>query len=285
MNKIIFGPAGSPNRFKEAKFKSTLDLPQWLKDQGLDTLEYACGRGIVMGEEFAGKFAVATKEADIKLSMHAPYFINLATEEPEKQEKTWKYLADSVKFSKMMGADRIVFHPGSAAKDRMAALERALKLFARFLEWMEEVDPENKIRLGIETHGKANQMGNISELIALCKLNPKRVIPVIDWSHLYAVQNGGFDEAGEYQAILELLAKELGDHILENLHMHFSAIEYGPSGEVRHWTFADNFGPNREPLIEALIKVNGTGRIICECSGTQDVDALMLQNIYKTMLK
>lgn len=39
------------------------------------------------------------------------------------------------------------------------------------------------------------------------------------------------------------------------------------------------------PYIEALIKVNGTGCIICECSGIQDVDALMLQNIYKTMLK
>ena len=66
MNKIIFGPAGSPNRFKEAKFKSTLDLPQWVKDQGLDALEYACGRGIVMGEEFAGKFAIAAKDGDIK---------------------------------------------------------------------------------------------------------------------------------------------------------------------------------------------------------------------------
>ena len=283
---LQFGPAGSPIRFKEAGYKSTLEMPNWLKGEGLQAFEYACGRGYVFGEDFAKEMGERALSAGISMSLHAPYFINLATEDDERKEKVLTYLKDAVKFAKMMNADRIVFHPGGASKGREQALFNAQNLLNCFLEWMSEEDPNQTILLGVETHGTKNQLGNLDELIALCKLDTKRMIPVIDWAHLHAVANGGYAKKDDYLLVLEAIATQLGDPLLQRLHMHFSAIEYGPSGELRHRTFAEpNYGPDREPLLQALIEMNSSGRIICECAGTQDVDALFLQNIYKSMIK
>ena len=278
---ILFGPAGSPERFKTEGHKSTLELPQWLKNKELDTLEYACGRGFMFGEEFATKLGESIRVNNIPLSLHAPYYINLATDDEEKQEKTLGYLRDAVKFSKLMNADRIVFHPGGASKGREIALDRSKALLSRFLEWLSEEDPGYTIKLGVETHGTRNQLGNIEEIIALCQEDVKRMLPVIDWAHLYAVANGGYSKTEDYERILEKLGNELGDQALKELHMHFSSIEYGPSGELRHRTFSEQeYGPSKEPLIEALKSMNASGRLICECAGTQDIDALYLKNLY-----
>lgn len=284
--KILFGPAGSSNQFKESGHKSTIDLPKWLKTMNLDTMEYACGRGFMMGEAFAQNFGKTVKKEKMPLSLHAPYYINLATEDPEKQEKTLNYLKESLAIANLMGADRIVFHPGGASKGRENALVNAEKLLARFLKWMDKEDPKKKVKLGVETHGTKNQLGNLDEIIALCKTDVERMLPVIDWAHLYAVANGGYSKIKDYQGVLERLGKELGDKKIKELHMHFSAIEYGPSGELRHRTFSEKqYGPDKKPLLKALINVGGEGRLICECAGTQDTDALVLKEMYESMIK
>jgi len=283
---IIFGPAGSSQRFKEEGHKSTLALPRWLAAQGLQAMEYPAGRGFVMGEEFAIQLGKTAKDEGIALSVHAPYYINLATDDEEKQEKTISYFQEAVKFSQLMKADRIIFHAGGASKGREVALERAIALLERVLSWLDKEDPEKTIKLAVETHGTKNQLGNVDEIIALCQKDIPRMLPVIDWAHLHAVANGGFSDQRDYQDILEKLAKELGDSVLKNLHMHFSSIEYGPSGELRHRTFAESeYGPSREPFLAALIDLECSGRLICECAGTQDVDALFLKKIYESMLK
>lgn len=284
--KIKFGPAGSPVNFKEEGFKTTLDLPKWLGEKNLTAFEYPCGRGFTLGEDFAEKLGKAAAKEGISMSLHAPYYINLATDDEEKKMKNINYLQDAVKFSLLMGADRIVLHPGGASKGRVEALERAESLFEEFLNWLDEKDPTGQLKIGVETHGTKNQLGNLEEIIALCKIRIGRVLPVVDWAHLYAVANGGYSEVGDFLKVLEKMGEELGGWALKNLHMHFSAIEFGPSGEVRHRTFAEKiYGPSPEPLIRALKSVEGEGRIICECAGTQDVDALYLKNIYENMVK
>ena len=245
-------------------------------------MEYACGRGFMFGEEFAQKFGNMICRANIPLSLHAPYYINLATEDEEKQEKTLGYLKDAIKFSKLMHADRIIFHPGGASSGREVSLERAKKLLYRFFEWMEKEELECVIKFGVETHGTKNQLGNIDEIISLCQVAPTKLLPVVDWAHLYSVANGGFSTVADYRSILEKIAEDLGDQSLQELHMHFSSIEYGPSGELRHRTFAEKeYGPTKEPLLQALKELNASGRLICECAGTQDIDALYLKKIYE----
>ena len=68
---------------------------------------------------------------------------------------------------------------------------------------------------------------------------------------------------------------------MKNFHIHFSKIEFSAKGEVRHLTFEDeHYGPNFEPLASAIKKLGLKPYIICESAGTQDKDALNMQNIY-----
>ena len=75
MHKILLGPAGSP-------VSSTLDGIRKVKELGLQAMEVEFVRGIGMSNELAKKCGAAAKEENIQLSIHAPYYINLAS--PEK---------------------------------------------------------------------------------------------------------------------------------------------------------------------------------------------------------
>ena len=115
---IRFGPAGNSDSFYAAGYKRTADAPAYLQAMGLDALEYSFGRGVRMGQETAQAIREAAQAAGIALSVHLPYFINLAVQEPEKQEKNLQYFRDGLLAARAMGASRAVFHPGSARGDR-----------------------------------------------------------------------------------------------------------------------------------------------------------------------
>ena len=82
-----FGPAGNSESFAKVS-KSSLDAPAWLASIGLDSYEYQCGKGVNVGEETARKLGDRAAEHGISLSLHAPYFINLANPDPESLKKT-----------------------------------------------------------------------------------------------------------------------------------------------------------------------------------------------------
>ena len=144
-----------------------------------------------------------------------------------------------------------------------------------------EVNGNTEIRMGIETMGKINQLGTLDEVIELCKISPK-YHPVVDFGHLNARNVGNaFPDVDSYRAVFDKIANALGDEYAYNLHCHFSKIEYTSAGEKRHLTFADTlYGPEFEPLAEAIIREGVAPRIICESDGTMAEDALNMKNIY-----
>ena len=86
-----FGPAGNSESFSK-QHKSSLQAPAWIAAQGLDCYEYQCGKGVHVGEETARRLGAKAREAGISLSLHAPYFINLANPDPESLQKTIGYI-------------------------------------------------------------------------------------------------------------------------------------------------------------------------------------------------
>ena len=69
------------------------------------------------------------------------------------------------------------------------------------------------------------------------------------------------------------------------MHIHFSKIEYGERGEIRHLTFEDKkYGPEFEPLAEVLYKNTLQPHILSESDGTQAEDAMEMKKIYMKML-
>ena len=276
-----FGPAGGCNAFKEAGYKSSADAPAWIKTMGLDAYEYQCGQGVRGSEEAFAKVGKAAKENGIALSLHAPYFISLSGIETEKRLKSLDYISQSVKAAEAMGAGIIVIHTGSASKiSREEAVGLAKDTMYRALE---AIDTE--VAFGLETMGKLNQLGTLEEVVDICKID-KRLRPVVDFGHLNARNIGNyFVTEDDYRRVFDLIGSELGAGYAENLHCHFSKIEFTGAGEKKHLTFSDTvYGPCFEPLAEVIAKDGLSPTVICESDGTQTLDALAMKNMYKGAL-
>lgn len=292
MDKIRFGAGGNSKSFyKDDKRKSSLEACRWLFAKGLDAYEYECTRGVKISKEFAVKLGKEAKACDIALSLHAPYYINLAAINPEKQQASMNYLLQSLEAANWMGATKVVFHPGSGnpaeeGDRRENALLRAKNLLAATIEEANKLELLEQVYLAPETMGKQNQLGNLDEVIALCKDYPGAVYPTIDWAHLYALGKGCLQTEEDFSAVFDKIESELGDGVCQNLHCHFSPIEYTQGGEKRHHNLADKkYGPDFTLLAKVLIKRNYTPTIICESADTQAEDAVAFKHIYKELKK
>lgn len=281
---IKFGPGGNPLAFSEAGFKSSVDMPKYLKTIGLNAYEYQCNKGVKISEKTALELCNNAKENDIYLSVHSQYYISLSSVEEEKRDKSIEYIMDCMRISKVLDAKRIVVHSGSASKiSREAALELAKDTLKRTIDRAKSEGYEG-IHICPETMGKINQLGDLDEVIELCLVDDS-FIPTIDFGHLNSRSFGGIKTIKDYEAILDKIENKLGKDRLKIFHSHFSKIEYSnKGGEVKHLTFSDEqFGPDFEPLAELIYKKNLTPVIICESAGTQGIDALYMKNCYERM--
>jgi deoxyribonuclease-4 len=277
-----FGPAGNCDAFYASGRKATVEAPAWLREIGLDAYEFQAGNGLRVSDATLTAIGNQAKAHGIAMSLHTPYFISLSGIDPEKRLKSITYIKDSLHAASLLGADIIVIHTGSAAK---ISREEALGLAADTLyKTLEEVG-DQPIRLGLETMGKINQLGTLEEVIALCKIDPI-FCPVVDWGHLNARAVGGqFPDADAYRKVFYSIGEALGDSYANNLHCHFSKIQYTDKGEKCHLTFEDSvYGPDFDPLAEVIARDSLSPRIICESAGTQADDALFMKNTLKNLI-
>ena len=122
-----FGPAGTGDDFKAKGFKSSLQVPDYLVNMGLDHFEYQCGRGVNIGLDKAAELGKIACEKGITISLHAPYYISMSSVEEEKRLNSIKYILDSARAVNAMGGNRIIVHTGSCGKiSREEALSLAI---------------------------------------------------------------------------------------------------------------------------------------------------------------
>lgn len=287
MSKVLFGPAGNSLSFYTAGNKSTVEAPKWLSEQGkqyfdggLELFEYSFGQGFRMTTEKAEEIGKVFKEFGIEMSIHAPYFINFANPDPLMYEKSLGYIKTGIRFMKAFGAKRMVFHAGSCGK---ALREDAVSLMRqRFEEFMPEIEKELDEDMFIcpETMGKTLQIGTFKEIIDLCTISEK-LLPTFDFGHINALTQGSLKTVEEFQEIVDYSFEKLGEWRTKNAQVHFSKIQYGDKGEIRHLTFEDEtYGPNFEPLCEVILKNDLNFHIICESSETQAEDSVAMKKIY-----
>lgn len=279
----FFGPGGNSEAFKIYGGKSTLDAPKFVSDIGLDAYEYEAGNGIAASAAMLAAIGERAREYGIKMSFHTPYFISLSGIEEEKRLKSIKYIEDSINAAYLLGAKTIVVHTGSAAK---ITRDEAMRLAADTLVKTLSVVDTKGINIGLETMGKKNQLGTLEEVIELCRIDPI-LVPVVDFGHLNARDCGGvFVSADDYMRVFDKIDRNLGAEIACNLHCHFSKIEWTDKGEKKHLTFSDTiYGPDFEPLVEAIAKNGLSPTIISESAGTQSDDALAMKKYYKELMK
>lgn len=273
------GTAGCPERFYAAGGKSSTELPAWLREQGLNLFEYQCGKGVRVSEAFAERLREAAARHRIRLTLHAPYYINLATAEPDKKQKTRQYILESLAAARLLGSDRVVVHPGSAKPSRDGALARACRLLREILAEADAQGLLDGITLCPELMGKRNQLGDLDEVLALCRVD-ERLVPCVDFGHLNARTSGGLKSPADYEAVCRRIGDALGLERLRTMHVHFSRIEFGRAGEIRHLTFDDHlYGPDFRDFAPVIRRLKLEPVMVCESAGTQDVDALAMKAI------
>jgi deoxyribonuclease-4 len=275
---IRFGPAGIPI---QCGSKTTLDGVKCCRELGLGAMEMEFVQGVRMGRELAAGVRAAAKAADVSLSSHAPYYVNLCSTDKAKIANSERRILASARITALAGGSITVFHPGfyqklspedafHAAKKALAGIEEKLR--------SEHV----KIRLGAETVGKKSAFGGLAENIRLSK-ELGMVEPVLDFAHLHA--RGDFRIRGEadYRAIFGLLEKELGGYV-RRFHCHFSEINYSAKGELNHFPLGTNNEPPFRPLMKVLAENGYSGTVICE-TPKLDLDALVMQKEYLRLRK
>ena len=239
-----------------------------------------------MGADTARKLGQRAREAGIALSLHAPYFINLANPDPDALQKTIGYITSACLVADQMGAERVVIHSGALMKrTRREALDIARNSLRAVIAACDD-GGFGHITLCPETMGKINQLGDLDEVLELCTLD-ERLIPCIDFGHLYARSLGADDGREAFDRMLRRVEQVLGAERAARFHSHFSHIQFTPNGgEKCHRTFADDdgYGPQWAPLAEEVARRGWSPTFICESAGTQAEDALEMQRIYQSYL-
>lgn len=283
---VRFGVAGNSDTFTNTVSKSSLDAPAWLRSIGLDHYEYQCGRGVRVREETARQLGENARRSGVTLSVHAPYFINLSNPDPESLSKNIGYVTASCRAARWMGAQRIVIHSGTLMKrTRQEALEIAKRSLKAILNACDEAG-YGDMTLCPETMGKINQLGDLDEVLELCRMD-ERLLPCVDFGHLYARTLGALNGREACVAMLDRMADVLGEERAGRFHSHFSKIEFTlKGGEARHLRFSDEgWGPDFMPLAEELARRNWSSIIVCESAGTQSEDALTMKQCYSNLGK
>ncbi len=277
---IKFGPSGNDSMFYALGYKESVQAPTWLRLIGLNAYEYSFGKGILLKDETAIKIGEEAKKNNIEVSVHAPYFINFACASEEQALKNKTYIFKSIEKLRLLGGNRLVVHPASCGKmtreEAVALTKERLKDLAISL-----VDNDmNDIYICLETMGKQAQIGTYEEIIDFCTLYD-HFIPTFDFGHINALTGGSLKTEKDYKKIIDLCLKKLGKEKTNMIHIHFSHIEYGPKGEIRHLTFEDKkYGPFFEPLAKVLKDYKLSPVVICESKETMAVDAVKMKEIY-----
>lgn len=273
---MLFGTAGTPI---SAKGNDSLSGIERVHELGLGCMEIEFVRGVKMGERTAAhRVGEIAKQLDVKLSVHAPYYINLSAE-GETLIKSKERILNSARIGSICGAKSVVIHAGFVQSGtRLAVYEKIKK---ELIEIREQLKSEGvDIALRIETMGRNSQFGSLDEALEITEV--EGVLPCIDFSHLHAL-NGKFNSRKEFAWIMERVEDKLGREGLDNMHIHVSGIEYSDKGEKRHLVFSESDFKYRE-LAQAFCDFDIKGMVISE-SPNLEVDALKLKKEYDSMSK
>jgi len=281
VNKLRFGPAGKPVKFKGKQE----NVPKFLSEIGLNAYEYQAVRGVRINEERARLLGKNARELDIELSIHAPYYINLCSTDESTLASSKKRLLDAIRAANWMGAKLVVFHPGYYGKlEPTEALERCISVLNEVVDEAKSENLLENVFLSPETTGKVKQLGSLDEIIVICE-SVERVLPTIDWAHIHARGQGAINGKDDYLKILNEIERRLGSNVVNSLHCHFTKVEFGSGGEVAHHPLSSSeHGPDFTYLAEIIVENDYKFTIISESPLLED-DALLMKSMIDDVRK
>lgn len=275
MDKLLFGTGGVP---RSTVSGSTIDGIKRVAELGLGCMELEFVQRVSMNDAGARLVAEVARQFGVKLSAHAPYYINLNSREPDKIAKSQERIFKTARIGAICGAESIVFHPAFYLGDPPEeAYVRVKGYLAEVIDLLKEQNI--KVVLRPEIMGKASQFGTIDEALRL-STELDGVAPCIDFAHWHA-RTGGFNAYEEFTSVLAQVERVLGRSALDNMHIHVSGIEFGKGGERKHLDLAES-DFQYPALIKAFRDYDIKGCVVCE-SPNLEQDALLLQFMYEAL--
>ncbi len=268
---LRFGTAGIPISSEK---RDAISGIKRVAELGLNAMEVEFVRGVRMGIESAKNVREVAEKLNISLSAHAPYFINLASEDGKKRMKSIVFITDTARIADALGAKIVVFHPGYYyKKDR----DKTFSLMLDNIKKAKQIVEKNRwdVLLAPEVMGRQATFGSLDETISICE--EAGVVPTIDFAHIHARGNGCLKTKNDFMDIFDKLKKLK----LSFFHMHFTGVKYVDGNEKKHLILKEgdlDFGLLAPVLAER--KINGT--IINE-SPNLETDALYIKRIYERM--
>jgi len=276
MAELLFGTAGVPH---SAETKSTVGGIERIVALGLGCMELEFVHQVRIGEETARRVAETAQRTGVRLTVHAPYYINLNAREPEKVAASQSRLLQAARAGALCGASSVAFHAAFNMGDPPEAVYSAVR--QRIAEVREELAAEdNRLWIRPELMGRATQFGDLPELLDLAN-EVELVAPCLDFAHWHA-RTGEHNSYDEFSAALSLVEERLGRAALENLHVHVAGIDYGPKGERKHLNLEES-DMDYVALLTALRDHGAGGVVICESPNLEE-DALLLRDTYRQLL-
>lgn len=253
-----------------------------LNEIDLEHTEVEFVHGVRIKEEDAISLGKLAKSKDVSLTVHGPYYINLASLEQEKLEASIERVYKTLWAGQLIGAKSVTFHAAfyqgrTSNEIRPIIIDGVMKALNRFGK------NEKLPLLSLETTGKPSQWGEINEIVSLAaevndKLNRQSVSVCLDFAHIQARTNGrknGYEDSIE---LLDIIEKGLGQNALKSLHMHISGINFNDKGERNHLNLEQATLEYKE-ILQSLIDKKISGWLVCESPNLEE-DAQLLKNTY-----
>ena len=276
MDKLNFLTAGMPILTGKGSYPEAFDI---LNNLNLDGMEIEFVHGVKMSDATRNLVKKISKEKEIVLTAHGPYYINLNSKEEEKVEASIKRIVETAQAAQDVGAYSITYHAAYyMGQEKETVFEKVKKQTEIIIETLKS----NNIKMWVrpETTGKATQWGDFEEIIKLSK-EFEMVLPCIDFSHIHARTNGKYNTYDEFAHILDRIGKELGTLALENFHAHLAGIEYTAKGERQHLILEES-DMNYKELLKALKDFGVKGALVCESPNIEE-DAQKLKEYYESL--
>ncbi|HID28960.1 MAG TPA: hypothetical protein EYP19_03030 [Desulfobacterales bacterium] len=267
---IYIGPAGVPLR---AKGQGTVRGVEAVAELGLNAMEVQFVRGVWMKPEQAEKARRVALKRGVKLSVHAPYYINFCSSRREIVRKSRERLERSADIAKVLGSDVVTFHAGFYGSYNSEEATSAV------IENLKKTKFPQGVNAGIETMGRQKQFGTLDEVLAVADATEHR--PVLDFAHIHARGYGCLRKKDDFLEVLKKVKRTLGADVIKNIHTHFTGIEYSKGNERKHLTLEEG-DLKFEPLAQAFVEMKLEPTVICE-SPILEEDALRMMEIAKKL--
>jgi len=272
---IRIGQAGIPLSCKGRTNKDGLAYTKQVLD--LNAMEIQFVRGLyVMADEEAQFIKDYSKENDVELHVHAPYYINLAGD--DEVDLSFEKILSSARLAEKMGAKTVVTHPGYYGElSERKTLKRIIKNTKKLQSLFKK--EKLKVKIGLETMGKQKVFGSIDEIIEVCN-NVKGSAPVIDMGHIHARCNGCLKDREHFEEVFQKLKPLRLKHYL----IHLTGVLYEDGNEYYHLPIKKGDMP-LAPLIEIILDNNYNVTFISE-SPLLEHDAVYIRlQVEKAIMK